>query len=117
MANALAVPGALKDFLYPPKDQDSSDEDTPSVGWLHEKRRSGMKLVYGLLGTTVGSPSTAFMQDEEDEDEDEEDRFHNSRADDAEILDDRTMTNFTKYFVLPESEKLLTGEAKMIREG
>lgn len=121
MANALAVPGAIKDLLYPSasssksttasanQDMDSSDEDSNSISWLHGKRRSGMKLVYGLLGTTVGSPSTAF-DDEDEEEDDEEDRLHSSRADDAEILDDRTMTNFKKYFVLPESEKLLTGE-------
>lgn len=110
MANALAVPGAIKDLLYPShQDLDSSDEDNPSVGWLHEKKRSGMKLVYGLLGTSVGSPSTAFDEDEDDEEDDK-----GSRADDAESLDDRTMTNFYKYFVLPESEKLLTGEKRAV---
>ncbi|CEP13588.1 hypothetical protein [Parasitella parasitica] len=127
MANALAVPGALKDLLYPStssskstasdklRDSSSSDDDDSSVGWLDGKRRTGMKLVYGLLGgnTTVGSSSTALVADEdEDDDDDEEDHYRldtasSPRADEAEVLDDRTMTNFQKYFVLPESEKLL----------
>lgn len=135
VANALAVPGALKDFLYPSassskstaasdklQESSSSDDDDPSVGWLHGKRRSGMKLVYGLLGgnTMIGSPSTALATDDEDDEDDEEeddeeehyrlDTVSSPRADEAEVLDDRTMTNFQKYFVLPESEKLLAGE-------
>lgn len=122
VANALAVPGALKDFLYPStssskstvrsnssikEDSSSSDEDGQPSGWLHGKRKSGMKLVYGLLGgnTMAGSPSMALDLDDDEEDDDEE----SPRADEAEILDDRTMTNFQKYFVLPENEKLLTG--------
>ncbi|CAO0794017.1 unnamed protein product [Mucor circinelloides] len=128
VANALAVPGALKDFLYPSTssskstasdklhDSSSSDDDDQSVGWLNGKRRSGMKLVYGLLGgnTMAGSPSTALItDDEEDDDDDEEEHYRldtvsSPRADEAEVLDDRTMTNFQKYFVLPETEKLLT---------
>ncbi|KAI8647204.1 hypothetical protein BD408DRAFT_408776 [Parasitella parasitica] len=132
MANALAVPGALKDLLYPSasssksttksatsdklKDSSSSDDDDQSFGWLDGKRRTGMKLVYGLLGgnTTVGSSATALVADEdEDDDDDEEENYRldtvsSPRADEAEVLDDRTMTNFQKYFVLPESEKLLT---------
>lgn len=124
------MPGALKDFLYPSTssskstasdklhDSSSSDDDDQSVGWLNGKRRSGMKLVYGLLGgnTMAGSPSTALMtDDEEDDDDDEEEHYRldtvsSPRADEAEVLDDRTMTNFQKYFVLPETEKLLTGE-------
>lgn len=136
VANALAVPGALKDFLYPSassskstaksttvdklQESSSSDDDDHSVGWLDGKRRSGMRLVYGLLGanTLAGSPSTALTADdneEEDEDDDNEDEHYrldtdiSPRADEAEVLDDRIMTNFQKYFVLPETEKLLTG--------
>ncbi|GAN03492.1 glycosyltransferase family 1 protein [Mucor ambiguus] len=136
VANALAVPGALKDFLYPSassskstaasdklQESFSSDDDDQSVGWLHGKRRSGMKLVYGLLGgnTMTGSLSTALATDDvdDDDDDDEEDNddeeehyrldtVSSPRVDEAEILDDRTMTNFQKYFILPESEKLLT---------
>lgn len=65
----------------------------------------------------AGSPSTAIATDDEDEEDDDEEEEHyrldtvsSPRADEAEVLDDRTMTNFQKYFVLPESEKLLTGE-------
>lgn len=135
VANALAVPGALKDFLYLSasssksttkstvsdklQESSSSDDDDQSVGWLDGKRRSGMKLVYGLLGVNsiAGSSSTALVtdEDEEEDDDDEEEHYRldtvsSPRADEAEVLDDRTMTNFQKYFVLPESEKLLTGE-------
>jgi hypothetical protein len=85
------------------------------VGWLHGKRKSGMKLVYGLLGgkTIDGSPSMALdIDDDEDDDDDDHERIIStgSRADEAEILDDRIMTNFQKYFVLPENEKLLAGK-------
>lgn len=134
VANALAVPGVLKDFLYPStstskstirsdasikEDSSSSGDEEQSLGWLHEKRRSGMKLMYGLLGsnTMAGSPSTAFEiedDDDDDEDDDEDNTFnpaHTSlQSDEAEVLDDRTMANFKKYFVLTESEKLLTGK-------
>lgn len=139
VANALAVPGALKDFLYPSTssskstvrsnasikeeegDSSSSGDDEERLGWLQGKRRSGMKLVYGLLGgnTVAGSPSTALDigdEDEDDDEEDEEDNFQprsSHAADEAEILDDRTMTNFKKYFVLPEAEKLLTGKSNV----
>lgn len=140
VANALAVPGVLKDFLYPSistskstiksdsstkDDSSSSGDDEQILGWLHGKRRSGMKLVYGLLGgnNIVGSPSTAFeIEDDEDDDEDE-DEDHNIgptntglHSDEAEILDDRTMTNFRKYFVLAETEKLLTGKMESERK-
>ena len=135
VANALAVPGALKDLIYLSasssksttkstvsdklQESSSSDDDDQYVGWLDGKRRSGMKLVYGLLGVNsiTGSPSTALIADEdEEEDEDDEEEHYrldtvsSPRADEAEVLDDRTMTNFQKYFVLPESEKLLAGE-------
>lgn len=130
MANALAVPGVLKDFLYPSAsstkddsslkdDVSSSGDEDQTLGWLQGKSKSGMKLVYGLLGGNImtGSPSTAFEieQDEDDEEDDEEEedevgpRSGIFQSDEAEILDDRTMTNFRKYFVLSETEKLLTG--------
>lgn len=135
VANALAVPGALKDFLYPSastskstirsdtsikEDSSSSGDEEQSLGWLHGKRKSGMKLVYGLLGgnTIAGSPSTAFEDDEDDdEDEDEEDEIAQPHTDEAEVLDERTMSNFKKYFVLAESEKLLTGKKKKMASG
>ncbi|KAI9486331.1 MAG: UDP-Glycosyltransferase/glycogen phosphorylase [Benjaminiella poitrasii] len=143
VANALAVPGALKDFLYPSasskksatapavitmtSDQNlnytqedidissSSDDNEESIGWLYGKRRSGMRLVYGLLGGKGATGSAAIALDEDDDDEYEDEGIEslktnpviNARADEAEILDDRIMTNFKKYFVLPESEKLL----------
>lgn len=135
VANALAVPGALKDLIYLSassskstikstisdklQESSSSDDDDQYVGWLDGKRRSGMKLVYGLLGVNsiTGSPSTALItdEDEEEDDDDEEEHYRldtvsSPRADEAEVLDDRTMTNFQKYFVLPESEKLLSGK-------
>lgn len=135
VANALAVPGVLKDFLYPStssskstvkssasikEDISSSEDDEQTVGWLQGKSRTGMKLVYGLLGanTMSGSPSTAFdLYGEEDEDEEDEDNENKrmrppTRPDESEVLDDRTMTNFRKYFVLAETEKLLTGKKK-----
>ncbi|GAA5800583.1 hypothetical protein HPULCUR_006019 [Helicostylum pulchrum] len=134
VANALAVPAVLKDILYPStssskstvkssasikEDTSSSEDDEQTVGWLQGKSRTGMKLVYGLLGanTMSGSPSTALdLFGEEVEDEEEEDDNNNenkrirppTRPDESEVLDDRTMTNFRKYFVLAETEKLLT---------
>lgn len=134
---------AFKDFLYPSatsstkssqsiqqqqqqeESSSSTDEDDHSIGWLDGKRRSGMKLVYGLLGghaTTTTGTSTATDYREEDDDDDEDDEeelegrsaIRSPRADGAEVLDDRTMTNFRKYFVLPESEKLLTGKLDYI---
>lgn len=76
-----------------------------------------MRLVYGLLGgnTMAGSPSTAIDFDDDDDDEEDDDdntspvTGASHRTDAAEIIDDRTLTNFQKYFVLPETEKLLTG--------
>jgi sterol 3beta-glucosyltransferase len=132
VANALA----FKDFIYPSitsstkssqQQEDSSsstDEDDTSIGWLDGKRRSGMKLVYGLLGGNTTTPDTSMDyhdEDEDDEDEDDEELEDRSvirspRADGAEILDDRTMTNFQKYFVLPASEKLLTGKLNITRK-
>lgn len=137
VANALAI----KDFLYPstststksikssqsiPQEDlsSSTDEEDSSIGWLDGKRRSGMRLVYGLLGgnatTTMDASSTAmyyqeYGDDDDEEEEDDEDIagrsfIPSSREDGAEVLDDRTMTNFQKYFVLPESEELLTGK-------
>ncbi|KAI9265866.1 UDP-Glycosyltransferase/glycogen phosphorylase [Helicostylum pulchrum] len=134
VANALAVPAVLKDILYPStssskstvkssasikEDTSSSEDDEQTVGWLQGKSRTGMKLVYGLLGanTMSGSPSTALdLFGEEVGDEEEEDDNNNenkrirppTRPDESEVLDDRTMTNFRKYFVLAETEKLLT---------
>lgn len=124
------MPGVLKDLLYPSassskttvksnesvhEESSSSDDEEQSTGWLNGKRKSGMKLVYGLLGGNMmaGSPSTAIDFDDEDEDDDDDNTSQptgiNHRADAAEIIDDRIMTNFQKYFVLPETEKLLTG--------
>lgn len=131
VANALAVPGVLKDFLYPSassskttvksnasihEDSSSSDDEEQPTGWLNGKRKSGMRLVYGLLGgnTMAGSPSTAIDFDGDDDDEEDDDdntspvTGASHRTDAAEIIDDRTLTNFQKYFVLPETEKLLT---------
>ncbi|KAI9018738.1 hypothetical protein CLU79DRAFT_760165 [Phycomyces nitens] len=84
----------------------SGEEDQAMVGWLGDKRRSGMKLVYGFLGGNTGSAATAFddYYDDEDYDEDEETNKGVSRQ--GEPLDERTRANFRKYFVLPESEKL-----------
>jgi hypothetical protein len=124
VANALSVPGAIKGLLYPSisssskrstgsdhhkaeESSSSDDEDYKKPGWLHGKRQSGIQLVYGLLGGTVGSPSTA-IEDEDEDDEDDEDDGNMNKANEAEILDERTISNFKKYFVLPESEKLLT---------
>ncbi|RCH84061.1 Sterol 3-beta-glucosyltransferase, partial [Rhizopus stolonifer] len=106
------IANAIKDFIYPStstktveEDTSSSeDEEEASAGWLDGKRKSGMKLVYGLLGgnAVMGSPFTAL----EENDEDEESPL-DKMSEEAEVLDDRTMTNFKKYFVLPESEKLM----------
>lgn len=125
VANALSVPGAIKGLLYlsnsssskkstetdPNKPEDpssSDDEDYQAPGWLHGKRQSGMQIVYGLLGGSVGSPSTNLEEDEDNDDDDDYDDESNKRNE-AETLDDRTISNFQKYFVLPESEKLLKG--------
>lgn len=149
VANALAVPGALKELIYPSyssnvnhakqnsknneqhqsnlkstdisESSNSEDEDDKAVvDWLDEKRRTGMKLVYGLIGSS-GSGSTAtlypspgmiignneenYMLEKGISDESSKSCFTH-----GEIIDDRTLTNFRKYFVLPETEKLLAGK-------
>ncbi|KAI7867158.1 hypothetical protein BDF14DRAFT_1882022 [Spinellus fusiger] len=85
----------------------SGEEDQPMVDWLDEKRRSGLKLVYGLLSGNTGSASTALHQEEGgDDDEEEEEDGNEEISTHGEPLDERTRVNFRKYFVLPESEKL-----------
>ncbi|KAI8086740.1 UDP-Glycosyltransferase/glycogen phosphorylase [Halteromyces radiatus] len=160
VANALAVPGALKELIYPsssdstsstkqsttvdsmerqqqqqrvlerhgtPNDTRSSDEGDSSssgeeekamVDWLDEKRRSGMKLVYGLLAGSGNTGSTAtvyHMQENNDHKESNQENLSKETTETelssysvhGEVIDDRILTNFRKYFVLPESEKLI----------
>ncbi|KAI8989278.1 hypothetical protein BDB01DRAFT_531974 [Pilobolus umbonatus] len=116
VANALSVPAALKDFLYPShsktadiqEDSSDSEEEDQRFGWLYDKHRSGMKMVYGLLSGSSGSTAVA-LDDEDNEEEDGcEHPLSGQYANEAEIVDERTLSNFQKYFVLPESEKLLT---------
>ncbi|KAF7720862.1 Sterol 3-beta-glucosyltransferase [Apophysomyces ossiformis] len=139
VANALAVPGAIKELLYPPsvnakgkatetvsnkrfmheqefvtdhaseifEDTSSSEDDRSVVDWLDEKRKSGMKLVYGLLGGSAGN----INQDQDDEDDDihsREERLQGQHANSGDI-NERTRSKFREYFVLPESEKLYAG--------
>lgn len=153
VANALAVPGALKEIFYPSSSTNvnnsrqiskgsndveqnqlnlksadiisepsslsssSDEEEKPMVDWLNEKRYTGMKLVNGLIGRSSGSGSTAALYQNSNNDNDVEEicMLENDEADKklffhyGEIIDDRTLINFRKYFVLPESEKLLAG--------
>lgn len=93
----------------------SEEEEQPMVDWLDEKRRSGLKLVYGFLsGNSSGSAATVYHTADEDHvDQD----THESSADTKtsasfpheEPIDERTRANFRKYFVLPEAEKLNAG--------
>ncbi|KAI7907051.1 GRAM domain-containing protein [Cokeromyces recurvatus] len=76
-----------------------------------------MRLVYGLLrgNGATGSEATALQQEEEEEEDDDDDETGylktnpaiSTHTNEEEVLNDRTMTNFKKYFVLPESETLL----------
>ncbi|CAO3646214.1 unnamed protein product [Cunninghamella blakesleeana] len=155
VANALAVPGALKEIFYPSSSTTNADsskqasksdnihdveqnphnlkstniisesssvssssdeEEKPMVDWLNEKKHTGMKLVNGLIGRGSGSggtPSALYQNLNNDNDGEEICMLENDEADKklffhyGEIIDDRTLTNFRKYFVLPESEELL----------
>ncbi|KAI8979820.1 hypothetical protein BDF20DRAFT_819805, partial [Mycotypha africana] len=158
VANALAVPSVIKDFLSPNKtataqqqvsdqeayfsntvfngnDSSSEDEDEPNIGWLYGTRRSGLKFMYGLLrgSKSSGTLSSAIVDsddnddddDDDDDDEEEEDAdtrplamehhhpiaasFPPQTADETEVLNDRTVMNFKKYFLLPETEHLIAG--------
>ncbi|CDH55331.1 glycosyltransferase family 1 protein [Lichtheimia corymbifera JMRC:FSU:9682] len=91
----------------------SEEEEQPMVDWLAEKRRSGMKLVYGFLGgNSSGSAATVYHT--ADEDHVDQDTIPQSSADiktsrsfpHEEPIDERTRANFRKYFVLPEADKL-----------
>lgn len=97
----------------------SEEEEQPMVDWLAEKRRSGMKLVYGFLGgNSSGSAATVYHT--ADEDHGDQDTIPQSSADTKtsrsfpheEPIDERTRANFRKYFVLPESDKLNAGTQK-----
>ncbi|KAI8148737.1 hypothetical protein BJV82DRAFT_196949 [Fennellomyces sp. T-0311] len=146
VTSALSVPSALRDLLYsssdhpsptiphhpPPAhhtpdpstadiaDSSSSDEeDQAVVGWLDGKRRSGMKLVYGLLGGNAGSTATVYRSPDEDEDDESMRRCSkayvrkhdgNTLFPHEEPIEERTRSNFRKYFVLPESEQLDAGK-------
>ncbi|KAG0176992.1 hypothetical protein DFQ28_006725 [Apophysomyces sp. BC1034] len=46
----------------------SEEDDQPMVDWLDEKRRSGMKLVYGFLGAGTGNATTTYHDQEENDD-------------------------------------------------
>ncbi|ORZ10431.1 hypothetical protein BCR42DRAFT_422365 [Absidia repens] len=166
VANALAVPGAIKELIYPSSsestssskpsglieeteipqsqqqqqqqqmlverhgtpsdvqstgdtDSSSSDEEEKAmVDWFDEKRKSGMKMVYDLLagGSSTGSSATVYRLPTGAEGElDGEGVLEDNVSTESkwyysihgEPIDDRTLTNFRKYFVLPESEKLL----------
>ncbi|KAI8373124.1 uncharacterized protein BYT42DRAFT_500835 [Radiomyces spectabilis] len=142
VANALSVPSAIRELLYPSTstalkektpsldnspcnttdpntadvaDSSSSEEDDQAMrGWLAGKKKSGMKLVYGLLGAHIGSPAVEYpahhLNDEENDDEDDKmyDMAQETLSSSAHgiPIDDRTRANFRKYFVLPESERL-----------
>ena len=113
----------------------SENEDQAAGGWLDAKRRSGIKLVYGLLGgggNSTGSTATVYRSlDEEEENEgiENDDKISSYIRTDSrksendtsrevaptlfpyeEPLEERTRTNFRKYFVLPQSEKLEAGK-------
>ncbi|KAI8330366.1 hypothetical protein BC941DRAFT_518250 [Chlamydoabsidia padenii] len=139
VANALAVPGAIKELIYPSPSEStigteephcqvdrhgttsdaqsteendsasSGEEEKAMVDWLAETRKSGMRLVYGLLGG--GGGSTAIVHRGPDDIEEDDKLLVDDNASFSTIhgepIDDRTLANFRKYFVLPESEKLL----------
>lgn len=103
----------------------SENEEQAVVGWLDEKRRSGMRLVYGLLGGNTGSEATIYRSlgdTEHEDDDDDNESLANLQAGIASHLhekklfphedqiDGRTLANFRKYFVFPESEKLQAGK-------
>ncbi|CAO3690818.1 unnamed protein product [Umbelopsis ramanniana] len=141
VANAFAIPSAIKGFLGgrsmsastksfdrestqsplgSAKDEDkfaisdgssSEEEEAAMVDWLKDKRRSGLKLVYSLLGTsgsnvpeTAGYSAGSAVADDW-RSKQNYDPFLNSQDDDG--IDTRARENFKKYFVLPESEELL----------
>ncbi|KAI8068422.1 hypothetical protein BC940DRAFT_299044 [Gongronella butleri] len=143
---ANMVPGALKDLLYastssttsssvatkdpvvdavPPDVPDdefrqgaasSSSSDDDRTSWLGEKGRSGIRMVYDLLGATGSSASDTTQhpqqqqqpsQDGDIDSEWEMDKQSIESRTGSEPLDDKVMADFQKYFVLPENEKLL----------
>ncbi|KAI9314560.1 hypothetical protein BX666DRAFT_469434 [Dichotomocladium elegans] len=108
---------------------DSSSSEDDVMDWLNGKRRSGLKLVYGLLGTGGGSntSSAATVHRLTSDVDGGASAKHQQcspvtsrsppplvRTDSREsvafrnegLIDDRTQANFRKYFVLPESDKL-----------
>lgn len=91
----------------------SEEEEAAMVDWLKDKRRSGLKLVYSLLGTsgsnvpeTAGYSAGSAVADDW-RSKQNYDPSLNSQDDDG--IDTRARENFKKYFVLPESEELLAG--------
>lgn len=102
----------------------SEDEESAVVGWLDGKRKSGMKLVYNLLGAKTGSAATVYNEEQEQERVDNADKeqevteasplsggdSHRATFPHEDPIEERTRLNFRKYFVLPESEKLCAGQ-------
>ncbi|KAG2179075.1 hypothetical protein INT43_001925, partial [Umbelopsis isabellina] len=89
----------------------SEEEDAAMIDWLNDKRRSGLKLVYGLLGGSNSNMSeTAGYDSGRSPSSDNSHKGHypsSILSQDDDGIDARARENFRKYFVLPEIEELL----------
>lgn len=91
----------------------SEEEDAAVIDWLNDKRRSGVKLVYGLFGGSNSNMSeTAGYDSGRSPSSDTSHKGHypsSILSQDDDGVDARARENFRKYFVLPETEELLAG--------
>lgn len=91
----------------------SEEEEAAMIDWLKDKRRSGLKLVYSLLGASNSNvPQTAGYSAATPPSDDLSPKSNyppSVQSQDDDGIDTRARENFKKYFVLPESEELLAG--------
>jgi hypothetical protein len=91
----------------------SEEEEAAMVDWLKDKRRSGLKLVYSLLGASGSNvPDTAGYSEataSSDHWRSKSNYPPSLHSQDDDGIDTRARENFKKYFVLPETEELLAG--------
>ncbi|KAG0166856.1 Sterol 3-beta-glucosyltransferase [Apophysomyces sp. BC1015] len=72
----------------------SEEDDQPMVDWLDEKRRSGMKLVYGFLGAGTGNATTTYHDQEENDDTQTIQNQEQGPYTNWDDIDERTKKNF-----------------------
>ncbi|ORX47715.1 UDP-Glycosyltransferase/glycogen phosphorylase [Hesseltinella vesiculosa] len=120
------VPDALKGLFYsrsqeqplstpdtntPDNDEEalsSSSSEDDKTSWLGDKGRSGMKQVYGFLGSSSSTDVSADPSGQHDHDHRKVDQQSSEPRAGGELLDEKVQDDFRKYFALPESETLLS---------